>query len=507
MQNFVDKLINGVTMYRLILYYLLVLIGVAALLSLFRMLPFDIFSLASSSLVIIVACLLTNIVFAKVYEVPVNVESAYITALILILIITPPAIFDPAGLGFLIWASVWAMASKYMLAIDKKHVFNPAAFAVAVTALTLNQSASWWVGSFAMFPFVLIGGVLIARKIHRFDLVISFIIAASVTIVGFSIFQANNPLVTIQKTLFDTPLLFFAFVMLTEPLTTPPTKSLRIGYGILAGFLFAPAIHIGSLYSTPELALLAANIFSYLVSPKGKYVLKLMGKNVIGQDTYDFVFTPNRKVRFQPGQYFEWTLGYNDPDNRGNRRYFTIASSPTEDDIHLGVKLYPNPSTYKQAMLKMKTGDIMMNSQLAGDFTLSKNKEQKFAFIAGGIGITPFRSMIKYLLDTNDSRSVVLFYSNRTVPEIVYKDVFDQAERQLGMKTIYILTDVNSFPVDWKGRKGFINAEMIAAEVPDYLERLFYISGPHAMVVSYEDVLRKMGIRQENIKTDFFPGF
>jgi ferredoxin-NADP reductase/Na+-translocating ferredoxin:NAD+ oxidoreductase RnfD subunit len=493
-------------MYRLILYYLLVLLVIAALFSIFKVLPFDLFSLASSSLVILVSCLITNAVFARVYEVPVNLESAYITALILILIISPPAAFDPAGLGFLIWVSVWAMASKYILAIDKKHIFNPAAFAVVVTALTLHQSASWWVGSFAMFPFVVIGGMLVARKIQRFDLVISFLITALVTIVGFSIFQ-TNPLVTLQRALFDTPLFFFAFVMLTEPLTTPPKKSFRIAYAILIGFLFAPDIHVDSLYSTPELALLAGNIFSYLVSPKGKYILKLKEINQIGLDTYNFVFTPNRKAQFQPGQYFEWTLGYKDPDSRGNRRFFTIASSPTENEVQLGAKFYQNPSTYKQAMLKMQSGDTMLISQLGGDFTLPKNKDQKLAFIAGGIGITPFRSMIKYLLDTEDARSVVLFYSNNKVSEIVYKDIFDQAEKQLGLKTVYILTDAKAALADWQGCIGYINAEMVAEEVPDYLERLFYISGPHAMVLNYENVLLQMGVKKQNIKTDFFPGF
>ncbi len=245
------------------MYYLLGLWVAAAILSFFGVFSFDILSLASSSFVILVSCLLTNFVFSKVFKVPVNIESAYITAFILILIITPVAPFDPSGLGFLIWASVWSMASKYMFAINKKHIFNPAAFAVALTALTLNQSASWWVGTSYMLPFVLLGGILVARKIHRFDLVISFVVAALITIFGFSIFQTNI-LVTLQKVILHTPLLFFVFVMLTEPLTTPPTRSLRIYYGILVGFLFSPAIHIGSFYFSPELALLTGNIFHIL---------------------------------------------------------------------------------------------------------------------------------------------------------------------------------------------------------------------------------------------------
>ncbi len=155
----------------------------------------------------------------------------------------------------------------------------------------------------------------------------------------------------------------------------------------------------------------------------------------------------------------------------------------------------------------MKTDDVMISSQLGGDFTLPKNKKQKLVFIAGGIGITPFRSMIKYLLDTDNSRSIIMFYSNRKISEIVYKDIFDAASKKFGMKTVYTLTDSASCPADWDGCKGYLNPEIILKEVPDFKERLFYISGPNAMVISYENILKKIGVKQENIKTDFFPGF
>jgi NAD(P)H-flavin reductase len=88
----------------------------------------------------------------------------------------------------------------------------------------------------------------------------------------------------------------------------------------------------------------------------------------------------------------------------------------------------------------------------------------------------------------------------------VYKDVLDQAE-QWGIKTVYTLTDINSISPQWTGKKGRINPQMIMQEIPDYKERIFYISGPHAMVTAYQDVLKELGIKKENIKVDFFPGF
>lgn len=503
--NLIDNLVNGITMYRLVLYYLLGLWLAAAVFSLLGMLPFSFFALLCSTLVIVVACALTNAIFARTFETPANVESPYITALILTFLITPPLPFEQAGLWFLIWASVWAMASKYIIAPQKKHIFNPAAFAVALTALTMHQAASWWVGTAVMLPFVVIGGIFITRKIQRFDLVLSYVGFALLTIILTSL--SRNPLVTLEKTFADTALLFFAFVMLTEPLTTPPNRSLRIWYGAIAGILSAPAIHLWSLYSTPELALLAGNLFTWIVSPKGRFMLNLQEKIQCGGDICNFVFVPDRKLQFRPGQYIEWTLGHKNSDNRGNRRYFTIASSPTEEKVHLGVKFYPKSSTFKAKLVDMKPGEKVSVAQLAGDFVLPRDKKRKLVFIAGGIGITPFRSMMKYMVDTHDQRSVVLFYSNKIASEIAYRDVFEQAEKNNGAKVVYTLTDKEKIPQGWTGYKGYVDAEMIAREAPDYRERTFYISGPHGMVVAFEKVLQNMGVHSDHIKVDFFPGF
>jgi len=127
--------------------------------------------------------------------------------------------------------------------------------------------------------------------------------------------------------------------------------------------------------------------------------------------------------------------------------------------------------------------------------------------MAGGIGITPFRSMIRYLVDHNEERPITLLYSNRTAPEIVYADLLEEARNQLGIKTVYTLTDLRCVPADWQGGIGRVDAEMIAKTVPDYRERTFYLSGPRSLVVGFEDVLRNIGIPRRRIKTDFFPGF
>jgi ferredoxin-NADP reductase len=508
--NFIDRFLNNITMYRLVMYYLVILLAIAAVFGVFGILPYNPIAIIFSTLFLLVVAWAANGILARIMNAHPNTESVYITALILALIITPGMPNDVSTVIFLAWAAVLAMASKYIFAIDKKHIFNPAAFAVAVTALAFGQTASWWIGgNLPMMAFVVIGGLLILRKIQRFDLALTFFVFALASDVLTH--AAFDPVSTIQKALIHTPLFFFASIMITEPLTTPPTRRWRMIYGAIVGALFSPFIAIAGVSSSPELALLAGNIFSYIVSPKGKHALTLSKKEKVGDDIYHFTFTPDKNLSFRPGQYLEWTLGAEHAapdektDGRGNRRYFTIASSPTEGTIQLGVKFYEPSSSFKRALLAMQPGGTIVAGQLAGEFTLPNDPRQKLAFIAGGIGITPFRSMVKYLVDRGEKRDAILFYSNRSESEVAYRDVFDDAKRKIGMRTIYLTTGGGGAPNTNGGNR--LTADAIKKEIPDYGERMFYISGTHAMTNAFEEMLREMGVPRANIKTDFFPGF
>ena len=492
-------------MYKVVLYYLVILWVIALGFSFLGWLPYSPIAMAISLAVLLGVAWAANFIFSHVFEVPANTDSIYITSFILALIITPAV--SSNEYIFLGWAAIWAMASKYIFAIKHKHIFNPVGFAVALTAITIGGTASWWIGTIAMFPFVLLGGLLIVRKIVRADLALAFFCAGLVSILGFSLMNGGDVLTTLGQALFNTPLLFFTFVMITEPLTTPPSRILRIMYGTLVGLLFAPQVHIGQLYLTPELALLFGNVFSYLISPKFRLTLKLKQVIQITPDTGEFVFQPDFPIKFKPGQYMEWTLGHDKVDSRGNRRYFTLASSPTEKELRLGVKFYADASSFKTKLANMRIGDTLIASQLAGDFVMPRNKQKKMVFIAGGIGVTPFKSMVKYLIDTQEKRDIAMIYANKTVPDIAYKDFFDQAALSpLALKMIYVLSDKTVGP-EWTGYRGYITKEMVLKEIPDFKERMFYISGPHIMVSSTEQVLKDLGIPDSQIKTDFFPGF
>lgn len=504
MLRFIDRQLNKITMYRLALYVLIFLLAAAFLLTTTGGLPYTPQALLVSVAFLVLVSLGTNALFSRTFGVPANVESAYITALILALIITPiHSIWD---LAFMFWAALLAMASKYMLAPSGKHVFNPAAVAVALTYLTVNQAASWWVGTGSMLPYVLPAGLLLTRKLGRFDLVLSFLAAAFGITLLVDVFTGANIPSELQKVIVASPILFFAFFILTEPLTTPPTQRLRILYGALVGLLFAPQLHIGSFYMTPELAILLGNVFSFFVSPKRRLVLRLKERNRLSPDTYEFVFPAPPKFRFRPGQYMEWTLAHPHPDDRGNRRFFTIASSPTEHNLRFAVKFDKKSSTFKRAMMAPGRDVSILASQLAGDFTLPDDPNQKCIFLAGGIGVTPFRSMIKYLLDEHQRRPITLFYAARSPDEFVYRDVFDRAQAELGIRTVYTITDPRVVPANWSGKTGRITPEMIKSVVPDYRQCVFYISGPRGMVDAFRDSVHGLGAEGIQIRTDYFAG-
>jgi ferredoxin-NADP reductase len=350
-----------------------------------------------------------------------------------------------------------------------------------------------------------LSGFLIIRKLQFGDLAWSFFATSLVVSALFSLVRGGDAMTSVTQVLLHSSTLFLGSFMLTEPLTMPSTKRYQVVFGGVVGFLAVPQFSFFGLSFAPEFALCAGNIFAYVVSPKEKLFLTLQEQIRTSVDSFDFIFRPQRKLSYLPGQYMEWTVPHAHSDARGNRRYFTLASSPTEETIHLGVKLSPNGSSYKKALQTLDQQTIVVGAQLAGEFTLPKNPNQKVAFLAGGIGITPFRSMIKYVIDTGEKRNIVLLYSNKTVDEIAYADVFSIAQQQ-GMRVYYTLTDREHIPASWQGYVGRVDAAMLKQAIPDYQDRHFYLSGPHAMVQGYEQVLHQLGVKKSMIKKDYFPG-
>lgn len=500
--KYIDRLLNSITMYRLVAYGLLLLASLGILLAATGRLSFDPLGMIISLVILLAAHYVTDYALGRIWEVPRNSESWLITALILFLILHPAAsITDGLLLGL---AGILASASKFLLSWKGKHVFNPAAFAAAVLSLSGFLPTAWWIGSSALWIATALVGLLIVRKIRRFPLLFAFVATVGL-LQSITLFAAGKPVMLgLENALIASPLIFLSTIMLTEPATMPPRRNQQLIFGAGVGLLYAIPISIGPLYISSEMALLLGNVYAFIVSPKSRVRLRLKEVQKISDRVHSYVFQPDRPLLYLPGQYMEFTLAGVPFDNRGNRRTFTIASSPTEATVQVGLKYYNPTSMYKYTFSKLQPGAIVYASQLAGNFTLNGNQHKKLVFIAGGIGITPFRSMIKYLIDTGTSSDIILLYNLADLQELAYKDIFVEAERH-GVTLVPITTnpaDISSGAVC-----GELDATLIEALVPDYRDRLFYISGPNALVDKTKHHLQQLGVAKRSIKTDHFSGY
>ncbi|MDE2335539.1 MAG: hypothetical protein KGK10_13480, partial [Rhodospirillales bacterium] len=255
-----DAVLNHVTMYRLVLAYTGGLLLLAFLLGFVHLVPVDPTALAFSTVVIFGSCWLTNRIFAAVLRVPANMESYAITALILTLLFAPVTAKNGAGVAGLVVASVVAIASKFLIAPGRKHIFNPVAAGATAAALLLGQPATWWVGGNAVLLLpVLLGGLLVVRKVRQFGTIAAYI-AANLAVTLATTPVAMVPM-ALNQTFLSSPLLFAGFAMLTEPLTAAHGRRSRLLFGAIIGAISSANFHIGSFYPTPEMAFLAGNLF------------------------------------------------------------------------------------------------------------------------------------------------------------------------------------------------------------------------------------------------------
>lgn len=505
--NFLQSFLNPITMYRLLLLGLLALAFYSFFLTALGILSFSLLWMFFGLLLLFLGAWTSNQLLARYFAVPVNVESAAITALILFFVVNPAKTANEL-LPFLAIA-VMAMLSKYLLAWRRKHIFNPAAVALFIFSLLRWIFVSWWVATPWLLAPVLILGFLLVQKIRRFPMFLTFLGTATVLLLARNLslpLQPGDFWEALQELLLSWPLFFFASFMLTEPLSTPATKKLQVFYGLLIAVFFAGDWRWGPIFPTPELALLLGNLLSFLFSMKQNLRLPLLRRKTLAKDLYEFVFQLPEPLKFRAGQYLEWTLPQEKFDDRGNRRYFTIASAPGSRELSFIIKVNFPASAFKQKLLEMKKSEMIVAGQLAGDFVLPKERKQAVVWIAGGVGITPFVSMTRELLLEKKQRQIDFFYSNRDAADFILLDLWQKA-RRFGLRFHPFVTGKGKIPQSLSAKRGYLTEKILRQALPAMQESLFYLSGPNAMVESYKKLLLSAGIPDRQIVTDYFPGF
>ena len=223
----------------------------------------------------------------------------------------------------------------------------------------------------------------------------------------------------------------------------------------------------------------------------------LVNKKPETSDVTTYQFQTEQPVQWQAGQFIEYHLPHQSADDRGESRYFTVSSAPHEDHIQITTRLnHEHSSTFKAVLDELKEGDQIEISEPMGEFVINE-PEAGYVFISGGIGVTPFRSILLDLAHKGQPINVALLYASRN-QEIVFNQELEELAAQHPSLTIqhFIgdqrieLSDITKAAERFEGQKVY-----------------FYISGPKPMVGSYKQQLKDAGYQPDQIMTDYFPGY
>jgi ferredoxin-NADP reductase len=233
---------------------------------------------------------------------------------------------------------------------------------------------------------------------------------------------------------------------------------------------------------------------------------RIKDKHEVAKGTLMVVFDLlGNEVDFAPGQYFWVELperGYE--DDRGLRRHISIVTSPNEHGL-LGLATRIRDTAFKQTLAALEVGDEVIVEDPKGDLHLPEDTSKHYVFIAGGIGITVLRCMLKYIAEEGLPYRITLLYSNRDRESTAFYDELLELERQIeGLKIVFTMTDDSS----WEGETRRIDADFIREqEEAELTEYTYIVSGPPGMVNGVADMLEGAGVPEEQVIRSRFAGY
>ena len=234
--------------------------------------------------------------------------------------------------------------------------------------------------------------------------------------------------------------------------------------------------------------------------------VKLKNKKEVAEGTAAFYFQKPLHFQFKPGQFVTMTLI--DPpatDSEGNSRAFTIASAPWETDLMIATRM--RDTAFKRVLNALPIGSDVKIGGPFGTLLLDLQSARSVVFLAGGIGITPFKSMMEYVADKKLPNDLKLLYSNKTPELIAYKKELDAlCEANPNFEAAYTITRPEESKVAWTGHTGRINEDFIRKHAPDYSKRLWYLCAGDSMVAGMLTLLESMGVEKKRVKREVFTG-
>lgn len=236
-------------------------------------------------------------------------------------------------------------------------------------------------------------------------------------------------------------------------------------------------------------------------------VVSLKNRQEVAHDTMAFHFEKPPGFHFKAGQALDVTLlNPTEMDPEGNSRAFSIVSPPYADDLVVATRMRDTP--FKQFLKTVPLGTKVRVDGPFGSFTLHNNHAKPGVFLAGGIGITPFVSILRQASRDKLPHNLYLFYSNRRPEDAAFLEDLQALEREnCRFHLVATMTRIEKSSLEWKGEIGKINREMVAKHIPALQGPIYYIAGPSAMVTGVRHVLVGAGVDEDDIRTEEFAGY
>jgi len=236
-------------------------------------------------------------------------------------------------------------------------------------------------------------------------------------------------------------------------------------------------------------------------------ILKLIKKEEVAEGTMAFHFEKPAGFDFKAGQWNTWTLiNPAETDAEGNSRDFSNIFAPHEAEIGFTTRM--RDTAFKRILKNMEAGaEISMDGPF-GSFILHSDASKPAVFLSGGIGITPFYSMVKDAANKKLQHQISLFYSNRRPEDAAFLDQLELLQQENpNYKFIGTMTEMAKSQKPWSGETGYITKEMVQKYVPDLQAPIYYMAGPPTMVTAMRKMLNDAGVNDDNIRSEEFSGY
>jgi ferredoxin-NADP reductase len=244
-----------------------------------------------------------------------------------------------------------------------------------------------------------------------------------------------------------------------------------------------------------------------MAAQMASHTSKLVRREEVAEGTMAFHFEKPSGFEFKAGQFADVTL-VNPPeaDAEGNTRTFSIASPPFENELVFTTRM--RDTAFKRSLKKVPLASEVTISSAAGSFTLHKNRAKPAVFLAGGIGITPFLSIVRQAHHDRLPHNLYLFYSNRRPEDTPFLDTMQNLEKtNPNLHLICTMTEMSKSKKEWKGEMVVIDQEMLSRHLATLQGPIYYSAGPPAMVVGMRQMLVGAGVDEDDIRTEDFAGY